>query len=179
MNPLALLIVGSLVVGGGIMAFGKSKSILNAADNLIYKISSPKNIKIFRGKLLFGVDIQLINPSNVTFVIDFPFVNILYNGNSIGHTPIQNKNFSINKKSETWIKDINFEIDLLNKDVILDILPSLGISALSILKAWRSKNEAKQTEIINQYKSQVLSKFSLKMSISVNGIPINQEIKLA
>ncbi len=180
---LTIPIIIGIVVSGVTYMLTKGVSVSDAISEIDYKISV-KNLRIHRISLpntidtRFELDIKLINPSKENFKITHPDIFINYKGQEIGRSIISNKTYNLKARSETTIKNIQFQIDI----------SSMGSGAIGlvteIISNWKlgkglSFNIDNANKIFAKYKTALLQKISSKVNLSLNNMPISYETNLA
>lgn len=176
-------VVIGLVVGGVTYLLTKGVSISNAAQDIDYKISV-KNLRIHKVSLpftidtRFEIDIKLTNPSEESFTITHPDIIIKYQGTEIGRSTITNQTYTLKKRSELNINNIQFQIDLGLMKSELSSFISLIVSNWKIGKGI-SENLKTANQYLAKYKTEILKKLSTKVNLSINKVPISYEDTLA
>lgn len=177
-------VIIAVVAGGVTYAFTKGISVSKAAEDIDYEISV-KDMRIHKVGLVpfavdtrFALDVKLINPTNETFKISHPDIIIKYAGKEIGRSVISNKVYELKKRSQTTIKDIQFQIDLAYlSNELQDFLKA-------IKNNWEAGkglvyNISKANTTLTNYQDIILKHLTAKTSLVINHIPISYEDTLA
>ena len=177
-------IVIGLVVGGVTYLFTKGVSVSKAAEDIDYEISV-KNLRIHKVSLFpfaidtrFSLDIKLVNPATESFNITHPDIVISYDGKEIGRSVIKNKTYELKERSETTIKDIQFQIDLTYLSNELSGLIS------EIKSHWQAgkglvQNLSMANQSLTKYQDTILKHLTAKINLTINRVPISYEDTLA
>ncbi len=177
-------IIIAVVAGGVTYVLSKGVSISKAAEDIDYELSV-KNMRIHKVSIVpftidtrFALDIKLINPTNEKFTISHPDIIIKYAGKEIGRSVISNKVYTLNKRSQTTIKDIQFQIDLAYlKSELADFIRTITQN-WEIGKGFVA-NISKANETLAKYQSEILKYLTAKTSLIINRMPISYEDTLA
>jgi len=176
------IIIG-VVAGGITYLVSKGASVKGAVSDIDYKISV-KNFRIHKVTFpttidtRFELDIKLVNPSRENFKISHPDIFIKYNGNEIGRSIISNKVYELKARSETTIKNIEFQIDISSMGNDFVGLVSEIISNWNIGKGLKN-NLAIANKLFAKNEDAILKKLFAKINLSINNLPISYETSLA
>ncbi len=96
-------------IGAGVVGLVTYGSRLNKASNNLQTVVKTNIHSVKLDGLTLRVDVQIKNPSSVSFKIKYPFVKILFKDAVIGTSQVINKNITIPKNGE-----INVEAILIN-----------------------------------------------------------------
>ena len=148
-------------IAGGIAAFfaGRYLLRLNAASNSINTRTSVNVYKVSLSGIEFKASVTVQNPSPIALNMQFPFVNILYQGASLGTSTLKNELISIPKYGEK-----SFDLNIQSAGW-LTLIQSLGTSLINRIRS------GQKTEL----------EITATTSTRVNNIPYQKEdlIKLS
>lgn len=148
-------------IAGGIAAFfaGRYLLRLNSASNSINTRTSVNVHKVNLSGIEFKATITLQNPSPIALKLQYPFVNILYKGSSLGTSSVKNELINLPEFGEQ-----SFDLKIQSAGW-LTLIQSLGTSLINRIRS----GEKTDLEI------------TATTSTRVNGIPYLKEdhIKLS
>lgn len=193
MQQRKLVNFGLFVLGG----FGLYRGLMFVSELLVFKnqakfsIGLPKNIHTADKKLYFTLPLLIENPSRFSCSINFPVVQLKFDGNVIGNT--------LNKSSEritilpeqTTTIFAEIEIDpMANIPVIMSLVDGIfsfdGLNGSGKLKNWlksqvdnfKEKLDVVVPRIQNNL-NKILNRCDVDLSIRVLGFNIMKTIKLS
>ncbi len=102
-------VAGTALIGGTVYALRLNKM---SAELEIVPIGSIHQFD--SSGLTLRVDVQLKNPTRTAFKIKFPFIKLLYKGNSVGSSQVIDKDILIPAFGEAVVNKIMIRIPLLS-----------------------------------------------------------------
>lgn len=131
--------IGTALIGAGLWfrRMGRTSASLEVVPTLmLHKVD-------FTG-IYLRADVLLKNPENGKLTLNYPFIRLLYQGNSIGSSQAKKEAIVIEPLSETTIKGILFHIPLF----------SLLSTSAKLIQAVKEKKAIQlDTEIITSLKT--------------------------
>ena len=118
-------------IGGGLVAAGLYVRGLMRTGVEMQTTSKVNIHSIGLSGLIIRIDLNLKNPTKTSFKIKFPFMKILFEGNSIGTSQVVNKDILIPAYGEVNIENVLIQIPLLG-------LLSLGVQLFTPLQSGQS-----------------------------------------
>jgi LEA14-like dessication related protein len=148
-------------IAGGVAAFFASRYLLrlNNASSSINTRTSVNVHKVSLSGIEFKATVTLQNPNPIALKIQYPFVNILYKGVSLGTSAVKNEVINISRYGEQ-----SFDLKIQSAGW-LTLIQSLGTSLINRIRS----GEKTEMEIV------------ASTSTRVNSIPYQKEdlIKLS
>jgi hypothetical protein len=105
MSSLMKILAGT-ALGAGVIATVSYIKNLQKAKAELEVIPSASLYQLSWNTLTIRVDVLLKNPTKGAFSIKFPFVKLIYNGNTLGSSQAINKDISIPSFGEAKIENI-------------------------------------------------------------------------
>lgn len=118
-------------IAGGVAAFfaGRYLLRLNNASNSINTRTSVNVHKVSLSGIEFKATVTLQNPNPIALKIQYPFVNILYKGASLGTSALKNEVINIPKFGEQ-----SFDLNIQSAGW-LTLIQSLGTSLINRIRS--------------------------------------------
>ena len=118
------LLIGSVVGAGAIAAYSYVRSITRAQAQLQI-IPNVKIHKLGWDGLTLRIDALMKNPTQGSFTIKFPFIELFYNGDMIGSSQVINKDIHIIPFGQVLVEGMMVNIPVFN----------MGSTAYKIIQA--------------------------------------------
>ena len=148
------------IIFGGAIAINKLLSTANVGDKVQVLPENPTLKFSWKDGLTIKTDIRLQNPTKTTVSLTQPFVKLLNGDTLLASNTLKSNTTKLAKESEAVIKDLTFNVSLLQ----------LGVNAGKMIT-----NVAAGEKILKGYD------LKLEYSLYANGIPVtsSQPIKVS
>jgi hypothetical protein len=118
-------------IGGGLVAAGLYVRSLLKTEGNMETISKVSIHSIDLRGLVIRIDLTLKNPSKTSFKIKFPFMKVVFAGDTIGTSQVVNKDIEIPAFGEVRVEKVLIQIPLMG-------LLSLGVQLFTPLQSGQS-----------------------------------------
>jgi hypothetical protein len=165
-----LPLIGLLAVGGYFL-FNKYMNVNTLSKAWDYKYT----IKNFRFQTLteirFGIEITILNPSNIAITIANPLVQVYYDGSQLTRSEYNIPSMSIKANSQNTLPVFEFSINIISnwftiKKMLSVLLKGATLSVASAKDAV-TKNQAAFFKLLNA-----------QLTGSINGTPFTKSFNL-
>lgn len=165
-----LPLIGLLAVGGYFL-FNKYMNVNTLSKAWDYKYT----VKNFRFQTLteirFGLEISILNPSNIALTVTNPLVQVFYDGSMLTSSEYNIPSMSIKANSQSVLPVFEFSINIISNwftiQKMLSVLLKGSTLSISSAKQAVSKNQAAFFKLMNA-----------QLTGNINGTPFTKSFNL-